>query len=300
MIAGSLLLGRALAPLDLLIGSWKGFVGARDAYERLEKLLASVPLTQRPMPLPAPTGQISLENVAVMPPGTKKPIIAGINMLVEAGHHVAIIGPSAAGKSTLLRAMLGIYPLASGSVRLDGAEMSQWHRDTLGQHIGYLPQDVELLDGSISENIGRFGEIEPEQVVEAAKRAGIHDMLLRLPEGYDTVIQGQGTQLSAGQRQRLGLARALYGSPRIIVLDEPNSNLDQEGEVALARALAGLRQTGSTVIVVTHRPNLLSQVDTIAFIRAGQLAAYGPRDEVLKALQSPPPPSATGQGVPHS
>jgi ATP-binding cassette subfamily C protein EexD len=300
MIAGSLLLGRALAPLDLLIGSWKGFVGARDAYERLEKLLASVPLTQRPMPLPAPTGQMSLENVAVMPPGTKKPIIAGINMLVEAGHHVAIIGPSAAGKSTLLRAMLGIYPLASGSVRLDGAEMSQWHRDTLGQHIGYLPQDVELLDGSISENIGRFGEIEPEQVVEAAKRAGIHDMLLRLPEGYDTVIQGQGTQLSAGQRQRLGLARALYGSPRIIVLDEPNSNLDQEGEVALARALAGLRQTGSTVIVVTHRPNLLSQVDTIAFIRAGQLAAYGPRDEVLKALQSPPPPSATGQGVPHS
>ena len=189
--------------------------------------------------------------------------------------------------------MLGIYRTASGSVRLDGAEISQWDRETLGPFIGYLPQDVELLDGSIKDNIARFGEADPESVVEAAKLAGIHEMLLRLPEGYDTVIQGQGAMLSAGQRQRLGLARALYGLPKIIILDEPNSNLDQEGEVGLTQALLGLKQAGCTVIVVTHRPNILGQVDSIALMRDGQLAAFGPRDEILKALQPKPqnPPS---------
>ncbi len=285
MIAGSLLLGRALAPLDILIGSWKGFVGARDAYSRLEKLLIAVPLREPPMPLPAPTGQLRMENVAVVPPGCQKPVIHGVNLHILAGQQVAVIGASAAGKSTLIRAMLGLNKPASGSVRLDGGEIQQWDRETLGNYIGYLPQDVELLDGSISENIARFGDIDPEEVVAAARLAGIHELLLRLPEGYDTVIQGQSNIMSAGQRQRLGLARALYASPRLIVLDEPNSNLDQDGETALAAALNSLRSQGCTVVVVTHRPSILGQVDCIALMREGQLAAYGPRDEVLQALQ---------------
>lgn len=285
MIAGSLLLGRALAPLDMLIGSWKGFVGARDAYSRLEKLLKAVPLREPPMPLPAPTGQLRMENVAIVPPGCQKPVIHGVNLHIQAGQQVGVIGASGAGKSTLIRAMLGLYKPASGYVRLDGAEINQWERETLGNHIGYLPQDVELLDGSISENIARFGDVDPGQVVAAARLAGIHELLLRMPEGYDTVIQGQSNIMSAGQRQRLGLARALYASPRIIVLDEPNSNLDQEGEAALAAALHSLRGQGCTVVVVTHRPSILGQVDCIALMREGQLAAFGPRDEVLQALQ---------------
>lgn len=292
MIAGSMLLGRALAPLDLLIGSWKGFVGARDAYQRLENLLRAVPLQPPPMSLPAPTGRIQLESVAIVPPGSQAPIIAGVSLVIEAGQQVAIIGPSAAGKSTLIRAMLGLYRPATGSVRIDGADIGQWSRAELGQYLGYLPQDVELLDGTIGENIARFGDVDAEQVVTAARLAGIHEMLLRLPQGYDTVIEGQGAILSAGQRQRIGLARALYALPRIVILDEPNSNLDQEGEQALAHALAGLRQLGRTVVMVTHRPGILQQVDNIAFMNAGKLAAYGPRDRVLQAIHQ-----ASAQGA---
>lgn len=284
MIAGSMLLGRALAPLDLLIGSWKGFVSARDAYARLEQLLKAAPIKAQPMPLPSPTGAIRMENIAIVPPGSAKPIIAGVNLAIPSGAQVGIIGPSAAGKSTLIRAMLGLYAPAAGTVRIDGADIRQWDRTALGQHIGYLPQDVELLDGTVSENIARFGELDPDEVVNAASMAGIHEMVLQLPKGYDTVIQGEGNLLSAGQRQRLGLARAIYGHPRIIVLDEPNSNLDQEGEAALARALQGLRKEGCSVVMVTHRPSILREVDLIAFMRAGQLAAFGPRDEVLKAI----------------
>ncbi|WP_347986847.1 type I secretion system permease/ATPase [Methylomonas sp. AM2-LC] len=285
MIAGSMLLGRALAPLDILIGSWKGFIGTRDAYARLDKLLNSVPLRETPMPLPTPLGQIRMENVAIQPPGCQKPVLVGINLIIEAGQQVAIIGASAAGKSTLVRAMLGLYKPATGQVRLDGADIKQWNREILGNFIGYLPQDVELLDGSISENIARFGVIDAEQVIEAARMAGIHDMILSLPEGYDTIIQGQSNVLSAGQRQRIGLARALYASPRLIILDEPNSNLDLDGETALATALNKLREQSCTVVVVTHRPNILGQVDSIIIMREGQVAAYGPRDEVLIALQ---------------
>lgn len=286
MIAGSMLLGRALAPLDYLIGSWKGFVGARDAYERLEKLLKAIPPKPSPMPLPAPTGEITLENLAVVPPGTQRPIIYGINFQIPAGKQVGVIGPSAAGKSTLIRAILGLYRPATGSVRIDGADINQWDREALGQYIGYLPQDVELLDGSISENIARFGKIDPEAVVKAARLAGIHEILLRLPEGYDTVIQGQGALLSAGQRQRLGLARAIYGNPHIVVLDEPNSNLDQEGEEALAEAVDVLKSYGTTVIIVSHRTNILKKVELVAYLRAGQLVAYGPRDDVFKAINA--------------
>ena len=295
MIAGSILLGRALAPLDLLIGSWKGFVAARDAYDRVEKLLTAMPPRIPPMPLPEPTGAIQLENVAILPQGAKKPIIAGVNLEIPAGHQVAIIGSSAAGKSTLLRAILGIYRAAQGSVRLDGADICQWDREALGSCIGYLPQDVELLDGTISENISRFGEVDSEKVIAAARMSGIHEMILRLPDGYDTQIQGQGAMLSAGQRQRLGLARAVYDLPKIIVLDEPNSNLDQEGEVALAQAMLALRQQQCTVLIVTHRPNILGQVDSIAFMREGQLAGFGPRDEILNALQGKPQPQPQPQ-----
>lgn len=285
VIAGSILLGRALAPLDQLIGTWRGFLHARGAYDRLTQLLDDIPEKSEPMPLPVPLGKVSLENAVITPPGAAAAIIKGITLNVDAGTQLAIIGPSAAGKSTLARAILGLYQPVEGSVRLDGAEIEQWDRELLGQHIGYLPQDVELLDGSISENIARFGDIDPEKVVAAAQAAGIHDMVLHLKDGYDSIIVGNGSILSAGQRQRLGLARALYANPQLVLLDEPNSNLDQAGDQALIATLAGLKKQGCTVIVITHRSNILSQVDDILLLVNGEVALNGPRDKVLTALQ---------------
>ena len=285
VIAGSILLGRALAPLDQLIVSWRGFLNARGAYHRLGQLLEDTPQKSVPMSLPAPLGEIILDKVVITPPGAAASIIKDISLKIEAGTQLAIIGPSAAGKSTLARAILGLYQTEEGSVRLDGAEIEQWDREKLGHHIGYLPQDVELLDGSISENIARFGNIDAEKVVEAAQAAGIHDMVLNLPEGYDSNIVGNGNSLSAGQRQRLGLARALYGNPQVILLDEPNSNLDQAGDQALINTLASLKQQGRTVIVITHRSNVLSQADKILLLVNGKIALYGPRDQVMTALQ---------------
>ena len=285
VIAGSILLGRALAPLDQLIVTWRGFLQARVAYQRLAELLEEIPAKTIPMSLPVPLGKISLEKAVIMPPGAVAPIIKGISLNIEAGTQLAIIGPSAAGKSTLARAILGLYHPVEGSVRLDGAEIDQWDREQLGHHIGYLPQDVELLDGSISENIARFGEIVADKVVEAAQAAGIHDMVLHLPDGYDSHIVGNGSILSAGQRQRLGLARALYGNPQIILLDEPNSNLDQAGDQALLDTLASLKQQGCTVIVITHRSNVLTQVDKILLLVNGEVSLYGTRDKVLATLQ---------------
>ncbi|MGY6215850.1 type I secretion system permease/ATPase [Methylolobus aquaticus] len=292
MIAGSILLGRALAPLDLMIANWRGFLQAREAYRRLDGLLKTVPERAPPMPLPEPRGEIAFDKTVITPPGAAGAVLKGITLTIEPGQAVGIIGPSAAGKSTLVRAMLGLYKPVSGSVRLDGAELDQWDREALGQHIGYLPQDVELLDGSISENIARFGTIDPTQVVAAAQAAGVHDMILRLPEGYETKIIGQGKMLSAGQQQRLGLARALYGSPKLLVLDEPNSNLDQDGENALVKAVVQMRQRGSTIVLVTHRPNILGIVDKILLLVDGQSAMYGPRDQVLAALQQKAPTPA--------
>jgi ATP-binding cassette subfamily C protein EexD len=298
VISGSILLGRALAPLDLMIASWRGFQGARQAYGRLNKLLAEIPARAAPMPLPAPRGQIALDNVFVTPAGAKHPILKGITMLVEPGMQVAILGPSAAGKSTLVRAILGIYRPEKGSVRLDGAEIHHWDRTQLGAYIGYMPQDVELLDGSIGENIARFGVIDPDKVVEAAQAAGIHEMILHFPEGYDTRLAGHGHLLSAGQRQRVGIARAVYGDPKVIVLDEPNSNLDQAGDMAFAKTLSVLKQKGISVIVVTHRPNILSQVDKILLLLDGQVAFYKPRDEGLALLtQGPQKPAAPPAGT---
>ena len=285
MIAGSILLGRALAPIDLMIGSWKGFVSSRGAYQRLNAMLAIVAKDKEKMSLPEPIGDLSVENIVVTPPGAKLPILKGLNFTINAGESVVVIGPSAAGKSTLARALLGIWPAVSGTVRLDGADIYTWNRNELGSHIGYLPQDIEMFDGTISENIARFGEVDPNAVVEAAKAAGVHDMILHLPEGYDTVIGGYGGVLSGGQRQRVGLARAMYGKPAFIVLDEPNSNLDEHGEQALALAIKNLKDRGCTLVVISHKVNIISQVDKVLVMANGMLTLYGPRDDVLAKLQ---------------
>ena len=285
MIAGSILMGRALAPIDLIIGTWKGFIGARGQYQRLNDILRKIPDDNEHMLLPDPEGRIQLENAVVVPPGSKIPVLKGISLVIEKGDIVGVIGPSGAGKSTLARAVLGIWPTANGAIRLDGAEVFNWDREHLGNFIGYLPQDIELFEGSIGENIARFGDIDPEQVVAAAKMADVHELILRFPEGYDTVIGATGGNLSGGQRQRIGLARALYGNPVLVVLDEPNSNLDELGEAALEKALLELKQKQTTVLIVTHRNSVLSKVDKLLILNDGLLAVYGPRDQVVAHLQ---------------
>lgn len=287
MIAGSLLLGRALAPIDLLVGTWKGFSVARAQYERLGELLNNVPATQESMSLPAPSGQISLEQVTVVPPGSRVPVVRGVSLELAAGEALGIVGPSASGKSSLARAILGIWPSAAGKVRLDGADVSTWNRDELGPHIGYLPQDIELFSGSISENICRFGEINPDKIVAAAKLAGVHDLILHLPNGYDTMIGGTGGILSGGQRQRIGLARAVYDNPCLLVLDEPNSNLDDQGERELVSAMQRIKQAGSTVIVISHRTMILHSMDKLLVMKEGAPVSFGPKDQILASLMAP-------------
>ncbi len=296
MIAGSILLGRALAPVDQLVGAWKGFQNARQQFERLEELLAKTPLQPDKMELPAPQGRISVEEIRVAPPGTQMPVLKGVSFELEAGGSLGVIGPSAAGKSTLARALLGIWPAAMGAVRLDGADIYKWDRRELGPHIGYLPQDIELFDGSISENIARFGDINSEQIVAAARLAGVHEMILRLPEGYDTVIGASGGVLAGGQRQRIALARAMYGNPRLVVLDEPNSNLDDSGESALRDSLQQLKQAGATVVVITHRPNILFGVDRILVMKDGQAADFGAADMIMRKYQQQQPVQRVTEG----
>ena len=299
MIAGSILMGRALAPIDMIIASWKGFINARGQYRRLHELLLNVPADVEKMPLPAPTGKILLEQVQIVPPGAKLPAIKGLSLLIESGDIVGILGPSGAGKSTLVRGLLGIWPTAAGKIRLDGADVFDWARNELGPYIGYLPQNIELFEGSISENIARFGEIDAEKVVSAAKMADVHELILALPDGYETFIGADCGALSGGQRQRIGLARALYGNPVLVVLDEPNSNLDERGEQALAAALQLLKQQRATVLVVTHRNNILSQVDKLLILENGALVVYGPKEQVIAHLQrstpGQPQPSLAGQ-----
>jgi len=285
MIAGSILLGRALAPIDMMIGTWKGFIGARGQYHRLNEMLHQIPAETEKMTLPAPEGLFQLEAAVVIPPGAKAPVLKGITMTIAKGDVVGVIGPSGSGKSTFARALLGIWPTANGKIRLDGAEVFAWNRHELGPYIGYLPQDIELFEGTISENIARFGNIEPEKVVNAAKMADVHELILRLPQGYDTHIGASGGNLSGGQRQRIGLARALYGDPVIIVLDEPNSNLDEQGEVALGNTIKRLKQKKATVIVITHRNNVLANVDKLLILNDGLLSVYGPKDQVIAHLQ---------------
>jgi len=284
MIAASILMGRVLAPVEQLIGVWKNLVSVRSAYERLQKLLAAIPAVEPGMPLPAPKGILALENVVAMAPNSQTVILRGVNAGIGAGDVVGIIGPSASGKSTLARLMVGVWPTASGKVRLDGADIFSWNKAEVGPYIGYLPQDVELFEGTIAENIARFATVDADKVVRAAQRAGVHDMILHFPKGYDTPIGPGGGFLSGGQRQRIALARAMYGDPVLVVLDEPNSNLDDVGEQALVRAVLDLKAQGTTVIVVTHRTNIVSVVDKLMLLRDGALQLFGPRNEVMASL----------------
>jgi len=286
MIAGSIIMGRALAPLDLIIGSWKGFSGARSSYERLNVLLESFPKNQEYMELPAPKGEILLEGVAVIPPGAKQPSIKGISMAIDKGDVVGIIGPSAAGKSSLARIILGLWPLAAGKARLDKADVYQWDKELLGKYIGYLPQDIELFEGTVSQNIARFNEIDSKKVVEAAQKAGAHEMILRLPDGYDTVIGAGGATLSGGQRQRIGFTRAIYDNPVLVVLDEPNSNLDDQGEAALLQAIKNLKQNNTTVIIITHKPSILQVTNKVAILKNGLLEIYGDTKDILSKVNA--------------
>ena len=285
MIAASILLGRALAPLDLAISTWKSLVPARGAYTRLKNILAAHPAPTQRTSLPRPLGHLSMENVALGAPGSAQAVLSGISMQVPAGTVVGVVGPSAAGKSTLARALVGVWVPLGGQLRLDGAELGQWDRDQLGSWIGYLPQDVELFDGTVAQNIARFGEPDSEQIVAAARKAGVHDMVLRLPAGYDTPIGESGVALSGGQRQRVALARALYGDPALIVLDEPNASLDEAGDEALVAALNQLRKERRTVFVMTHRAHILAATDVVAMLSGGRLIAHGPREHVLKGLR---------------
>ena len=287
VIAGSVLLGRALAPLDLMIGSWKGFIAARSQYARLNSVLDQQSAEPERMQLPAPIGHVTVENLTLGAPGSRTPIIKGIGFNAPAGAMIGVVGPSASGKSTLGKALMGVWKPQLGVVRLDAADIANWDRSQLGPHLGYLPQDIELFEGTISDNIARFGVVDPDKVVLAARTASVHEMILMLPNGYDTVIGEGGINLSGGQRQRIGLARALYGSPRLIVLDEPNAHLDEIGERALALALQQLKLTGATVFVIAHRTSILAQLDRLLVMNAGTISLYGPRDQVLAQLNAP-------------
>lgn len=284
VIAGSILMGRALAPIDQLLGAWKPFAAARSSYKRLNELLMAYPIEAAPMSLPPPKGNISAEQLMVMAPGTRNVVLQGITFAVNAGEALVVLGPSAAGKSSLIRAIVGVWSSASGTVRIDGTEVGHWNREELGPYIGYLPQDVELFGGTVAENISRFGEADPEKVVAAAKIAGVDDLIRHLPDGYDTRIGVGGSSLSGGQRQRIGLARALYGSPSLVILDEPNANLDEVGEKCLIEACIMIKKKGTSLILVTHRPNILSIADKIMMLVDGKMHMFGARDQVLKKL----------------
>jgi ATP-binding cassette, subfamily C, bacterial exporter for protease/lipase len=284
MIAGSILIGRALAPIDQLIGAWKSYSGAKQAYGRLVKLLDSAPAAKEGLKLPDPKPNLLFEGVMAAPPGSRNFTIRNLNVAMKAGQIIGVVGPSGAGKSTFARLAIGVWKPQGGIVRLDGADITQYSREHLGPFIGYLPQDVELFAGSVGENIARFGELDSAKIVAAAQAAGVHQMILNLPNGYDTVLGDRGAGLSGGQKQRLGLARALYGDPKLLVLDEPNSNLDEAGELALVNALIKQRDAGHTVIVVTHKTNVLNITDSLILLREGTLAAAGPTAEVLKAI----------------
>jgi ATP-binding cassette subfamily C protein/ATP-binding cassette subfamily C protein EexD len=285
MIAASIIMGRALAPVEGAVGQWKQFVAARAAYARTKQLLSSVPGLAERMSLPAPKGDVSVERLVSAPPGSTIATLKGVSFNVRAGEVIAVIGASGAGKSSLARALVGVWQPSGGTVRLDGAELSHWVPEELGPYIGYLPQEVELFAGTIAENIARFGDVEATKVVEAAKTAGAHEMILKLPDGYSTRVGEGGRSLSGGQRQRVALARALYGDPRLIVLDEPNSSLDQEGEKALSDAILQAKSQGRTVIVISHRMSLLSIVDRVLVLVDGTVAAYDRPDLVLPGMR---------------
>jgi PrtD family type I secretion system ABC transporter len=299
MIASSIMMGRALAPVDLAIASWKPFLMARQSWSRLKALLEKFPEPMPVMALPEPKRDLRAEGLTIIPPGESKPTVMGVSFAVEAGSALGVIGPSGSGKSTLSRALVGAWSPVAGKVRLDGASLDQWDRQALGRHVGYLPQGVELFDGTISQNIARFeDDPAPENIVAAAEAAGAHELILRFEKGYETRIGEAGSALSAGQRQRIGLARALYGNPFIVVLDEPNANLDAEGESAVVRAIASVRQRGGIAIVVAHRPSAIGAVDYVLMMESGRQKAFGPKDEILSKVLKPAGQPAAARGYP--
>lgn len=295
IIASSILSARAIGPVDLAISHWRSFVGARQARERLNRLLDMLPERREPIALPRPQRGIAVEALSAAPPDVPRAVVQDLSFALKAGSGLGVIGPSATGKSSLARVLVGLWPPARGTIRLDGATLDQYSPDDLGRHVGYLPQDVELIDGTVAENISRFDpDASSEGIIAAAKAAGVHELVLGLPLGYDTPIGEQGSALSAGQQQRVALARALYGDPFLVVLDEPNSNLDVEGDEALTQAILGVRARGGIVIVVAHRPSALAGVDQVLALAGGRQQAFGPKDEVLSKILRRDPPVAPG------
>ncbi len=297
MIVASILGGRVLAPLVQLIGSWRQVVEVRDAYGRLQNLLKSFPEPQRGMPLPPPAGRVSVESIIAGPPQGKVQILKGISFQLSPGRALGVIGPSASGKTTLARVLVGVWPSMSGKVRLDGSDIYTWNKSEVGPYIGYLPQNAELFEGSIAENIARFGSVDEDKVMAACTLVGLKEFVDALPLGVHTPIGSDGHLLSGGQKQRVALARAVYGLPRLVVLDEPNSNLDEQGDAALLKAIMELKVKGSTVIVNTHRKNLLSVMDDVLVLMQGQMKLFGPTQEVLSRLQSPPTAQTAANGM---
>ncbi len=284
MIVSTILMGRTLQPVEQIIGTWRGWNNTKSAYQRLDELLTANSLKKTSMALPDPKGEVRVEQVTSMPPGARKPTIQNLSFAIQPGDVLGVVGPSGAGKSTLARVLVGVWPAAAGKVRLDGADIFQWDKAELGPHIGYLPQDIELFTGTVSDNIARFGEVDAEKVVIAAKRAGVHDMILHLPEGYDTPLGDGGTGLSGGQKQRIGLARAMYNDPTFVVLDEPNANLDDAGEKALLGAIKDLRKAGKTIVLITHKTSTLAATNKLLVLKDGLGQAFGETQKVLSQL----------------
>lgn len=284
MIAATILVGKALSPVEAVIGVWRQWSGVKSAHQRLDALLLANPARKSGMRLPPPNGFVAVEAVSAAPPGHPVAVLKSVSFSLQPGDVLCVLGPSAAGKSTLARLLVGIWPAVSGKVRLDNSDVYQWNKDELGPWVGYLPQDVELFGGTIGENIARFGAVDSEKVIQAAQRAGMHDLILHFPQGYDTVLGEGGAGLSGGQRQRIGLARALYGDPSLLVLDEPNANLDEAGEQALMKAIKDLQQRGKTVVLIAHRAGVVSIANKLLILRDGAVQAFGPRDEVLQAM----------------
>lgn len=302
IIAASILISRALAPVEQAIANWRGFVSTRQSWGRLKQALDSLKEAPASLALPAPKERLAVDSVASGPPGRQEIIISNVSFTAQSGSAVGVVGPSASGKSSLARALSGIWPIHRGSVRMDGATLDQWSDAERGSHVGYLPQDIELFSGSVAKNIARFrADANAETIIEAARDAGVHELILKLPNGYETEIGPGGSMLSAGQRQRIALARALYGNPFLVVLDEPNSNLDAEGEVALSEAIISVRKRGGIAIVVAHRPSALASVDLIMMMTEGRMAAFGPRDEILPRIirrDAPTAPAAEPRSAP--
>jgi PrtD family type I secretion system ABC transporter len=287
LIAATLLIGRALAPVEQAVGAWRRLLAAREGFAKLDELFAAVPAPTQPLALPRPTGHLAVENAVIAAPGTTRALVKRVSFALEAGQTLAVVGPSGSGKSSLVRALAGVWPVAGGAIRLDGAALTQWSPDILGRHLGYVPQEISLFPGTVAQNIARHDTPDAAAVIKAAQLAGVHEAILRLPQGYETSVGLAGETLSGGLRQRVALARAVYGDPAIVILDEPNSNLDAAGDEMLAQALGRLKDAGKTVVVVSHKPSLVTAADHILVLADGATQAFGPRDEILKRRARP-------------